>query len=187
MSHLRFKICVFGDAGVGKTTLTQRYLTGIFHERYQLTIGTDFYFKKLKINDDDVSLQIWDFAGEEKFRFMMSGSLLGAQAAIFCYDITRYATLESINDWYSRFKEINQQNNQEVLSLVVGAKLDLEEFRTVPREHGLEMARNQNAVGWIECSSKSGNNIMDIFEGLTRIIIRTAVEKKKAKSLSLFP
>ena len=48
MNEYKFKICIFGDGGVGKTTLTQRYMTGIFEEKYQLTIGMDFYLKKLK-------------------------------------------------------------------------------------------------------------------------------------------
>jgi len=48
MIDFRFKVCLFGDGGVGKTTLTQRYLTGVFKERYSLTIGMDFYINILK-------------------------------------------------------------------------------------------------------------------------------------------
>ena len=54
----RFKICLFGDAGVGKTTLINRYLTGVFEERYKISIGMDFYVKKIDIEDQRVSLQI---------------------------------------------------------------------------------------------------------------------------------
>jgi len=186
MTQIRFKICIFGDGGVGKTALTQRYMTGIFEARYQLTIGTDFYLKKLNIEDKEVSLQIWDFAGEEKFRFMMDATVLGAQAAIFMYDITRSNTLENLDDWFTKFHEINERENQEVLSLIVGAKLDLAELRTVQKEDGLELARKNNAIGWIECSSKTGENVEELFEGLTRYIIRTVIAKKKAKILSLF-
>ena len=112
MKVFKFKICIFGDGGVGKTTLTQRYMTGIFQEKYQLTIGMDFYLKKLEIDGNEVSLQIWDFAGEEKFRFLMPGALSGAHAAIFMYDLSRYGTIENLNDWISLFKETNQKKNK---------------------------------------------------------------------------
>ena len=60
MLYTKFKVCIFGDAGVGKTTLVNRYLTGIFDSNYKITIGADFYLKKLIIDDKDVTLQIWE-------------------------------------------------------------------------------------------------------------------------------
>ena len=89
----RFKVVIFGNAGVGKTTLTHRYLTGIFEETYQTTIGMDLYVKKIEIDEKMFSLQIWDFAGEEEYRFLLPSALLNADGAIFMYDITNYQTL----------------------------------------------------------------------------------------------
>lgn len=186
MPQYRFKICIFGDGAVGKTALTQRFMTGIFEERYQLTIGTDFYLKKLNVEGNEVSLQIWDFAGEEKFRFMMDSSVIGAQAAIFMYDITRFKTLENLKNWLEKFHEINEREKQNVPLLIAGSKLDLAELRTVQKEDGLELARENNAVGWIECSSKTGEHVEELFEGMARYIIRTVTEKKKAKGLNIF-
>jgi len=184
MTHFRFKVCLFGDGGVGKTTLTQRYLTGLFEERYQLTIGIDFYIKKIKVDDDEISIQLWDFAGEERFRFLMGNALIGAHAVIMMYDITRMKTLENLNIWYERFCELNEKANQEVISLIVGSKLDIAESRTVSKESGLEMARKHGAVGWVECSSKTGKHVEEIFEGISRILKKTLVAKKKVKPLS---
>ena len=186
MSALKYKICIFGDGGVGKTTLTQRYMTGIFQERYQLTIGMDFYLKKLEVDGRDVSLQIWDFAGEEKFRFLMPGALLGAHAAIFMYDLSRYVTLENLKEWITLFKETNQKENQEVPFLVIGGKLDLEDVRAVSKEKGREMAIQQGAIGWIECSAKDGTNVTRIFEAVARAIIQLHINEKKDKKMSIF-
>ena len=186
MTSVKYKICIFGDGGVGKTTLTQRYMTGIFQEKYQLTIGMDFYLKKLEIDDTDVSLQIWDFAGEEKFRFLMPGALLGAHAAIFMYDLSRYGTLENLADWISLFNETNQKENQDVPFVIIGGKLDLDDIRAVSKEKGREMANHYGAMGWIECSAKDGTNVNRIFEEIARVILNLHKSEKKQIKTRLF-
>ena len=97
-SKLQFKLPIFGDAGVGKTTLTHRYLHGLFKQSYHGTIGVDFFLKKLELNGKNISLQIWDFAGEEKFRFLLPGIINGANGTIFMFDITRYVTFKNLSN-----------------------------------------------------------------------------------------
>ena len=67
MYDATYKIVIFGDAGCGKTTLTQRYLTNLFKSDTTMTIGVDFEVKSLEIDEKKVKLQIWDFGGEERF------------------------------------------------------------------------------------------------------------------------
>ncbi len=186
MKVFKFKIVIFGDGGVGKTTLTQRYMTGIFQEKYQLTIGMDFYLKKLNLGDDEVSLQIWDFAGEEKFRFLMPGALLGAHAVIFMYDLSRYKTLENLENWISLFQETLKKERENIPFIIVGSKLDLGDLREVPKEKGIEMANQQGAIGWIECSAKDGTNVSQIFEELARGIADLHSNGNKNKKIKLF-
>ena len=69
MYDATFKVVIFGDAGCGKTTLTQRFLTNLFKSDTKMTIGVDFEVKSLEINGKKVKLQIRDFGGEERFRF----------------------------------------------------------------------------------------------------------------------
>ena len=66
-----FKLIIVGDASTGKTSLTHRYLSGIFVDSPRLTIGVDFFSKKIKMDGKRVKLQIWDFGGEEDFRFLL--------------------------------------------------------------------------------------------------------------------
>ena len=94
-----FKICIFGDGGVGKTTLLNRYVLGLFKDDSKMTIGVDFRMKQLKVNEKIVTLQIWDFAGEERFRFLLPHYITGASGGIFMYDITRYSSLKNLNEW----------------------------------------------------------------------------------------
>ena len=71
MSEITFKVCVFGEGGVGKTTLVNRYLTGIFEANTKMTLGLDFYVKAIDLDDMKIVLQIWDFGGEDKFKFLL--------------------------------------------------------------------------------------------------------------------
>ncbi len=172
---LKFKVPVFGDGGVGKTTLTHRFLNGVFKETYQLTIGMDFYIKKLELDGKKISLQIWDFAGEKKFRFLLPGAVMGANGVIFTYDITRYVTFKNLTDWLTVFNEANEIHDQKLPILLVGSKLDLEGVRTVPKEEATKFANDNNFIDYIECSSKSGENVEELFA----IISRSMIKKQK--------
>ena len=134
----QFKICIFGDGGVGKTTLTHRFLHGVFKEDYRLTIGMDFYLKKIEIDGKLISLQIWDFAGEEKFRFLLPSAVMGANGSIFIYDITRYLTFKNLDDWLSVFNETIKKEGLIVPIILIGSKIDLDEDRSVPKEEGIK-------------------------------------------------
>lgn len=79
---------MLGNASVGKTSLTIRYISGYFMEDLKLTIGVDFYSKTTSYIEKKVKLQIWDFGGEERFRFLLSQYCKGANGAFFLYDIT---------------------------------------------------------------------------------------------------
>jgi len=63
----KYKLCVFGDSGVGKTTFCRRYVTNVFEESSKSTIGVDLATKYLEVEGKSVGLQIWDFAGENRF------------------------------------------------------------------------------------------------------------------------
>jgi small GTP-binding protein len=170
-SKLQFKLPIFGDAGVGKTTLTHRYLHGLFKQSYHGTIGVDFFLKKLELNGKNISLQIWDFAGEEKFRFLLPGIINGANGTIFMFDITRYVTFENLSNWLSVFKTANENHNQTVPALLVGSKTDLEGIRTVPSKEAKSFAQDNNLSGYIECSSKNGENVEELFRKITKIMM----------------
>jgi len=84
---LTFKISIFGNAGFGKTSLARRYLTDFFDKEIKVTVGVNIGIKNFNINDKKVSLQIWDFGGEDRFRFYIPIYAKGTNGAIFMYDI----------------------------------------------------------------------------------------------------
>ncbi|MHA1471768.1 MAG: Rab family GTPase, partial [Promethearchaeota archaeon] len=170
-SNLQFKLPIFGDAGVGKTTLTHRYLHGLFKDAYSHTIGVDFFLKRFEVDGKNVSLQIWDFAGEEKFRFLLPGIMNGANGTIFMFDITRYVTFQNLIKWLNVFNTANETHDQKVPAIIVGSKTDLEGLRTVPSEEGKKFVKEHKLVEYIECSSKTGENVEEIFKAITKIMI----------------
>ncbi|MFX1346715.1 MAG: Rab family GTPase [Promethearchaeota archaeon] len=174
LADAMFKVCLFGDGGVGKTTLINRYLTGVFKNDSNITIGVDFHIKKLLIQDTLISLQIWDFAGEDRFRFLLPSYVLGASGGVFMYDITRYSSLKNFQNWLEIFKQGYKGPSNQVPIIMVGSKLDLEYKRAVPRAEAYELAKINDLSGYIECSSKNGQNIQEIFLEIGRIMMRQA-------------
>jgi len=172
MQSATFKICIFGTGGVGKTTLVQRYITGRFRESTKMTIGADILIKELEFNDWKVRLQIWDFGGEERFRFFLPPYARGAFAGIFMYDITRYNSLIDFDDWVNIFMKGASFGGNEVPILMVGGKLDLDNRRMISTEDVSHFALNRNVYKIIECSSKTGQNVELIFRDITQKIMQ---------------
>ena len=172
ISDAMFKICIFGDGGVGKTTLIGRYLTGVFKSNSEITIGVDFHIKRIEIQEKRVTLQIWDFAGEERFRFLLPSYVLGASGGIFMYDITRYSSLKNFQDWLAIFKQGYKGPIGQIPIIMVGSKLDLEYKRAVSRDDANELAKENDLLGYIECSSKDGQNVEDVFMEIGRLMMK---------------
>ncbi len=174
MYDATFKIIIFGDAGCGKTTLTQRFLTNLFKSAQTMTIGVDFEVKSLSVDEQKVKLQIWDFGGEERFRFLLPTYVRGARGGLFLYDITNYSSIAHIDDWLSVIKkEIRAEDLFPII--VVGGKVDLVENREVSSADGIKIARSRNVNGFIETSSKTGENVEKTFEALTRLMLKKAI------------
>jgi small GTP-binding protein len=174
-----FKVCIFGDGGVGKTTLINRYVTGVFTQSTVMTIGVDFNVKKVVIEGLPVSLQIWDFAGEDRFRFLLSSYVKGASGGIFMFDITRFSSLDNINKWSEVIDECTDDGKRPLPIVLVGGKLDMEKNRAVNQEYGNELKKNSKLfIDYIECSSMTGQNVEDIFRILARkMLIKKGVLK----------
>ena len=163
MQDALFKVCIFGDGGVGKTSLVKRYLTGLFTGDSGMTLGVDFHMKKFEFHDKRVSLQIWDFAGEDRFRFLLPGYVKGASGGIFMFDITRRSSLRNFNDWLEIFKQGTNDMNFDVPIIMIGGKLDLHDRRSVYSKDAVDMAKKYNLLDYIECSAKTGENVELIF------------------------
>ena len=76
--------------------------------------------KKLAIDGKDIALQIWDFAGEERFRFLLPTYIRGAAGAVFMYDITRYPTIVNLTNWMEVFNSNYKSIEQRIPTIMLG-------------------------------------------------------------------
>jgi small GTP-binding protein len=173
-SDVLFKICIFGDGGVGKTTLLNRYLTGLFKDDSGITIGVDFHLKKLEIDGKRISLQIWDFAGEDRFRFLLPSYIMGSSGGLFMYDITRYSSLKNFQDWMDVVERGSIGIPEKIPIIMAGSKLDLKDRRAVSAHDAVELAKSHGLYSYIECSAKTGENVEEIFKEITSVMLRRA-------------
>ena len=168
-----WKIMMLGDASVGKTSLTIRYISGFFLEDLKLTIGVDFYSKTTSFKGKKVKLQIWDFGGEERFRFLLHQYCKGANAAFFLYDITNRLSLDHLPDW----TQIIREHAGDVPIMLIGSKVDLKQYRVVSREEGILAAKKYNLSAFVELSSKTGENVEEVFTLITETLFERYMEK----------
>jgi small GTP-binding protein len=171
-----FKVCVAGAGGVGKTALIQRYVTGTFLEDHKMTIGAAFSVKDITLDTGEaVRLQLWDFAGEERFRFLLGDYCKGASGAFVCYDITDYATFEQIPEWL----RIIRQNAGMVPIILVGNKYDLPKHE-VDLETAEKYAKESKCLMNVFCSSKLNLNVEPMFVAMAKWLIYFAsLDEKK--------
>ncbi len=169
-----FKVVIFGDGGVGKTSLVNRYLTGVFKGDSTMTIGVDFHMKKVEIEGKRVGLQIWDFAGEDRFRFLLPSYVRGAAGGIFMYDITRYSSIKNFGEWMDVVKHGRIGEKSTIPIIMSGGKLDLDDKRAISSNDAYEVAKKYQLYGFVECSAKTGENVELIFETIARVMMEKA-------------
>ncbi|TXT62536.1 MAG: Small GTP-binding domain protein [Promethearchaeota archaeon] len=172
---LKFKIVVAGSKDAGKTSLIRRYATGKFTSDLLSTIGVDFETKKVDVDDMNILLNIWDFAGEEKFRTLFPAYVSGASAALLLYDITNKDSLDDLHDW---IEVITSVHNRPKTLILIEAKCDLEDQRVISREAGMNFFKEYHFNGnLLPTSAKTGENVEKAFEMVGTEIVKNSLTK----------
>ena len=154
-----FRVCLLGDAGVGKTSLLTRFCDNSFKENYNNTIGVDFRVVTLKCNDIISKIHIWDTAGQERFRSLALNYMNNSHGFIFIYDITSSESFEKVEKWISLAL---QKNNHTVANFLVGNKSDLEQERKVSKDKAEAFAKDKKLF-FLETSAKNHINVEKLF------------------------
>ena len=161
------KILTAGEGGVGKTTLLHRYVEGKFSADTKMTIGVEFFLKEIDLDGKQCTLQLWDFGGQERFRFLLESYVLGAKGALLMFDLTRPMTLENLQQWVS----ICRKGDSNLPILFLGTKLDLVNDIMVDDDYALSFKEQFELFDYMKISSKSGENVSAAFELLTKKIL----------------
>ena len=161
----KLKLMVLGDQGVGKTAIIQRYCKGTFSENYISTVGIDFQNKIVNVKNKKVNLQIWDTAGQEKFRAISKNYIQSSQGFLVIYDISKRISFININNW---MEIINQ--NSKAKFILIGNKKDLEDARQVQTNEGENLGRKFRC-SFFETSAADGENIEEAFNKFAEEIL----------------
>jgi len=163
------KIIITGNGGVGKTTLLHRYIEGKFLVNTYMTIGVEFFIKELEVDGNKVLLQIWDFGGQERFRFLLKNYARGTKGALFLFDLTRPLSIESIDEWI----DICRSEDPTVPILLVGSKADLEDSTFLDYEYIQNIQHKYDLFNFLKISSKTGRNVDNVFRLIAEKVVKS--------------
>lgn len=164
-----FKIILIGSPGSGKSSILHRFIHGNFEEKYNCTLGVDFYMKTLDLSENFVKLQIWDTAGMEKYKSLTTSYYRGSHAAFIIFDLTKRDTFDAVPRWLEAYnKNISGEQNRVII--LVGNKKDLSDERQISTEEAKSLA-DSYSMAYFETSAKDGVNVNEIFTFISERLI----------------
>lgn len=168
--QMEFKVVLLGDKGVGKTCLVLRFIEGTFTQKQQSTIGAFFLTKKLQLpSGANCKIQIWNTAGQERFRAMAPMYYRNAAAAIVCFDISDESSFATMKDWV---EELRQNCSDRGLVLAIACnKADLPN-RVVSRARAEQFAESISAI-YMDTSAKENFGVNELFQKVAEKVIET--------------
>ncbi|EDR29821.1 GTP-binding protein ypt1, putative [Entamoeba dispar SAW760] len=161
-----FKVLLVGDPNVGKSSLLSRYIDNVFNEDTTTSIGVDFKFKSIFIDNVIVKCQIYDTAGQEKFREIGNSYYNGAHAALLVFDGGDISTFQGLEIWLQDIRKYNTN----IKILLVCNKCD--QPVNIPEGTISLYAKEISEEGkWIKTSAKNGEGVTEAFETVIRLLL----------------
>ncbi|CAO1419543.1 unnamed protein product [Diamesa serratosioi] len=177
-----FKVVLLGEGKVGKTSILLRFVEDKFNNQHLSTIQASFLNKKINFdNNNRVSLNVWDTAGQEKFHALGPIYYRSSNGALLVYDICDEQSFQKIKVW---IKELKKVLGQDISIIIVGNKIDMEKDRVVPLEEAVRYAEGQGAKHF-QTSAKQNEGIDEIFIEISKDMIKAHNEKQLSTSTLL--
>ncbi|CAF0870396.1 unnamed protein product [Didymodactylos carnosus] len=171
--HYLFKILIIGDSGIGKTSILQRFANDYFAPDYVATIGVDFQIRTIDIDSKDIKLQVWDTAGQDRFKCIVSSFYRGANGVLVCFDITNIESFRNVDTWIDEIQRYCPENTPIYL---VGTKSDLHMNRTITYQQAKQYAETRR-IQYIETSAKTNDNVQMTFFHFAKMIMEHSDKK----------
>jgi small GTP-binding protein len=164
---LTLKILLLGDVSSGKDELVKKYTSRCYPEDTKLSLGVDFFLKTIHCKDKKIKMQIWDAESEDPQGFRLSSYCRGSNGAIIMYDITNFNTIKHVSEWV----QLIRKNAGDIPIVLVGNMFNLEKSWEVSEEEGIKIAKKNNISGFVEISTKTGENVEEMLESFAEILI----------------
>ena len=162
-----FKILLLGDSEVGKSCFLMRYSDNVFVENYITTIGLDYKLKYIKLDSGKtVKVQLWDTAGQDKYRTIAKNYFKGSHGILLLYDVTKQSSYDNIREW---IHDIKEEVSEKAIIFLIANKIDMSDKRKISKEKGEELAE-EFKIPFFEASAKSGENVDEVFKALYKKI-----------------
>ena len=155
ISVTRYKVIFVGDASTGKTSIINRILDNPFNDAYEVSIGIDFMSKNIRVRGQNIKIQIWDSAGQEKYKGLIPSYVRNSSIVFIVYDISNKSSFDNVMNWISFVRNI-----ETTTMVLCGNKTDLS--REVEKSEGEELAKREG-LSFFECSAKTNENIKNLF------------------------
>ena len=167
-----FKIATVGDGGIGKTTLLDVYCGSSYFD-HKLTVGLDFFVKEVTYKGKQFVLQLWDFGGQDQFRFMHPIFFEGANCVLLGFDCSRIQSFVNLNGWMKMIRE----NCLNVPVILISYKIDKGYHLALNGEMISKFMEEYELVDFIEVSAKEGINIDALSDCLLEVLRKIITEK----------
>ena len=174
MSTISKKICLFGDFGVGKTSLIRRFVESKFSDEYLSTVGVKISRKLVNVSEQDLlsvqdlQLIIWDIEGSNKFKAVAKNYFQGSKGAVIVGDVTQAETLNHIQEHIQTFLAVNPKSYI-VVALNKSDMIAAEYLENIRQMY--QFTDQANILNTYITSAKTGNNVDKIFQSLATHLI----------------
>ena len=160
-----YKVIMVGDSQVGKTNIVSRLATNMFLENSKSTIGIDFQTACFGLNNGGpiIKLQIWDTAGQEKFRSIIRNYYKLSASVLIVFDLSNHNSFINVEKWLKEIQDNIECDLGDMVLLLIGNKSDLE--RKV-EDKDINNICNKYNLTYVETSAKNNTNIHSAFHNL---------------------
>lgn len=169
----QFRLILIGESTVGKSSLLRYFKDGEYFADISLTVGVDFHAKQVQVSNQTIKLQLWDTAGQDRFRAIVKAYYRNAVGGLLVFDITHRESFARLGDWLE--DAMKHAEPHKPVFVLVGNKNDQEKIRAVSQEEAQKFARLHH-MDYIETSAKTGRNVDEAFQLLAGRIYQMVCE-----------
>jgi len=170
-NYLSLKVVLNGDSGVGKSSLVESMMRGVFNPNNIPTVGAAFYTKLFDVDNYKIKMEIWDTAGQERFKSLSSMYYNGSMGCFCVFSVMDAHTFEHITDWMNQFDKVNRNIGDTVI-FIVANQTDYDETKWAVTRESIEKLGNISGCRIIYTTAKNSDDVRQMFVEIINEIIK---------------